>query len=168
MTRKIGVGGLVAAGGALFLSGCGGNYTWGWYVVSPTTRQGRTNLEFLLSGLLNTVSISLISIALSVLIGLIVALSPRLVKDWERAVLLRLGKFSSVLQPGISWIIPGLDVVSATVDMRIRSTSFSAEKTLTADTVPVNRRLRTWAKARHSGCGNWSTTSAPVNNAHGC
>ena len=71
-------------------------------------------------------------------IGVLVSLSPRIVKDWERGVLLRLGKFTRVLQPGISWIVPGVDVITAKVDMRVRSTSFSAEKTLTQDTVPVN------------------------------
>jgi regulator of protease activity HflC (stomatin/prohibitin superfamily) len=70
--------------------------------------------------------------------GLLLSASPRLIKDWDRAVMLRLGKFEEVLRPGISWIIPGIDVIAASVDMRIRSTSFSAEKTLTQDTVPVN------------------------------
>ncbi len=64
--------------------------------------------------------------------------SPRQVAEWERGVLLRLGKFNRTLQPGISWVIPGIDEVSDIVDMRIRSTSFSAEKALTSDTVPVN------------------------------
>ena len=70
--------------------------------------------------------------------GVCFAASPRLVRDWERGILLRLGKFDRVLQPGVSWVIPGVDIVTASVDMRIRSTSFSAEKTLTSDTVPVN------------------------------
>ncbi len=70
--------------------------------------------------------------------GSLFALSPRMVKDWDRGVLLRLGKFNDVLRPGISFIIPGIDAVAARVDMRVRSTSFSAEKTLTLDTVPVN------------------------------
>ena len=71
-------------------------------------------------------------------VGLLLSLSPRIVKDWDRGVLLRLGKYSQVLKPGISWIVPGIDTIAAKVDMRIRSTSFSAEKTLTRDTVPVN------------------------------
>ncbi|MDP6444498.1 MAG: SPFH domain-containing protein, partial [Pirellulaceae bacterium] len=71
-------------------------------------------------------------------VGAVVSLSPRMVKDWDRAVLLRLGKFKQVLKPGVSWVAPGIDSVAARVDMRIRSTSFSAEKTLTQDTVPVN------------------------------
>lgn len=70
--------------------------------------------------------------------GFYVGLSPRLLKEWERAVLLRLGRFQRVLGPGINWTFPGFDRLVATVDMRIRSTPFQAEKTLTKDTVPVN------------------------------
>lgn len=78
---------------------------------------------------------------LSILIGIVGiygSLSPRMLKEWERGVLLRLGRFARVLGPGINWTFPGFDRLSSTVDMRIRSTSFSAEKTLTKDTVPVN------------------------------
>jgi regulator of protease activity HflC (stomatin/prohibitin superfamily) len=70
--------------------------------------------------------------------GVYVSLSPRQLKEWERGVLLRLGRFERVLGPGISWTFPGFDRLVATVDMRIRSTPFQAEKTLTKDTVPVN------------------------------
>lgn len=70
--------------------------------------------------------------------GIYVGLSPRLLKEWERGVLLRLGRFQRVLGPGINWTFPGFDRLVATVDMRIRSTPFQAEKTLTKDTVPVN------------------------------
>ncbi len=73
-----------------------------------------------------------------VVVGLILAASPRQIEQWQRGVLLRLGRFRRVLEPGISWILPGVDRIAETVDMRIRSTSFSAEKTLTRDTVPVN------------------------------
>ena len=76
---------------------------------------------------------------LAVLIpGWIFALSPRQIEQWERGILLRLGRFQRVLEPGVSWIVPGFEWITAEVDMRIRSTSFSAEKTLTRDTVPVN------------------------------
>lgn len=71
-------------------------------------------------------------------LGLYASLSPRMLKEWERGVLLRLGRFTRVLHPGINWTFPGFDRLAATVDMRIRSTAFSAEKTLTRDTVPVN------------------------------
>ncbi len=71
-------------------------------------------------------------------LGFYLSLSPRLLKEWERGVLLRLGRFQRVLEPGISWTFPGFDRLTAAVDMRIRSTPFAAEKTLTRDTVPVN------------------------------
>jgi len=72
------------------------------------------------------------------LVGAILTLSPRMVLEWEKGVLLRLGKFKRVLEPGITWVIPGLDIIAANVDMRVRTTSFSAEKALTGDTVPVD------------------------------
>lgn len=71
-------------------------------------------------------------------VGLMVALSPRIIRQWERGVLLRLGRFRRVAEPGIVWVAPGLDRFARIVDMRIRSTPFRAEKALTRDTVPVN------------------------------
>lgn len=56
----------------LILSGCSGN--WGWYVVNPTTKNGLSNLGFLLDGLYYTVLISLCAIVISVLLGLLIAL----------------------------------------------------------------------------------------------
>jgi regulator of protease activity HflC (stomatin/prohibitin superfamily) len=73
-----------------------------------------------------------------IVLGIVIAASPRIVLEWEKGVLLRLGKFSRGLEPGIVWIIPGIDMISSIVDMRIRATSFSAEKALTKDTVPVD------------------------------
>jgi len=73
-----------------------------------------------------------------VTVGFYLSFSPRLVREWERGILLRLGKFHAVLQPGLHFVVPGIDSVAARVDMRIRSTTFSAERTLTKDTVPVN------------------------------
>jgi len=77
-------------------------------------------------------------VALVIVAGAIASSSPRVIQEWERGVLLRLGKFRRVLDPGVAWVIPGIDQVTSMVDMRIRSTSFSAEKTLTRDTVPVD------------------------------
>src|SRR5258708_16236407 len=56
------------------LSGCGSNYTWGWYIILPTGSRGRDNIEFLLSGALYTIGTSLCAITISVLVGLAVAL----------------------------------------------------------------------------------------------
>ena len=61
-------------------------------------------------------------------IGIYVSLSPRQLKEWERGVLLRLGRFERVLGPGINWTFPGFDRLVTSVDMRIRSTPFQAEK----------------------------------------
>lgn len=72
------------------------------------------------------------------LLGLFLSAAPRQISEWERGVQLRFGRYKRVVGPGICWLIPGVDEISELVDMRVRSTSFSAEKTLTSDTVPVN------------------------------
>jgi regulator of protease activity HflC (stomatin/prohibitin superfamily) len=75
---------------------------------------------------------------LGVLVGLFLAQSPKVAKQWEKAVVLRLGKYVGLRGPGLFWIVPLVDSVSAYVDQRIITTSFAAEQTLTSDTVPVN------------------------------
>ena len=62
----------------------------------------------------------------------------KIANQWERAVVLRLGRFRALKGPGPFFIIPIIETVVQTVDMRIRSTDFSSESTLTKDTVPVN------------------------------
>jgi len=74
----------------------------------------------------------------SVLLGLVLAQSPKVAKQWEKAVLLRLGRFIGLRGPGLFWIVPFIDTVSSWIDQRIITTSFAAEETLTSDTVPVN------------------------------
>jgi len=71
-------------------------------------------------------------------LGMIAALSPRVAKQWERAVVLRLGRYTGLRGPGLFWVMPMIDSVSTYVDQRIITTNFAAEQTLTADTVPVN------------------------------
>ncbi len=71
-------------------------------------------------------------------VGVIFALSPRVAKQWERAIVLRLGRYIGSRGPGLFWIIPFVDGVSAWIDQRTITTSFDAEQTLTSDTVPVN------------------------------
>jgi SPFH domain / Band 7 family len=58
--------------------------------------------------------------------------------QWEKAVVLRLGKYKGLKGPGFFFIIPFIDQIDKYIDQRVRVTSFSAEKTLTKDTVPVN------------------------------
>lgn len=72
-----------------------------------------------------------------VLSGLIAA-SVRIADQWERAVVLRMGKFRSLRGPGPFLIFPIIDRVANYVDQRIRVAEFSAEETLTKDTVPTN------------------------------
>jgi regulator of protease activity HflC (stomatin/prohibitin superfamily) len=73
-----------------------------------------------------------------VLAGAYLALSPRVAQQWERPVLLRLGRFTGLRGPGLFWIIPFLDRIPFWIDTRVRTTGFAAERTLTRDTVPVN------------------------------
>jgi regulator of protease activity HflC (stomatin/prohibitin superfamily) len=74
----------------------------------------------------------------AVLVALALLLSLRIALQWDRAVVLRLGKFHALKGPGIFWIVPLLDRIARYVDMRIRATEFFSERTLTKDTVPVN------------------------------
>jgi SPFH domain / Band 7 family len=71
-------------------------------------------------------------------LGVIIAASPRVARQWERAVVLRLGRFVGLRGPGLFWVVPFVDSVSSWVDQRTVTTSFAAEQTLTSDTVPVN------------------------------
>jgi regulator of protease activity HflC (stomatin/prohibitin superfamily) len=71
-------------------------------------------------------------------IGVVLMLSPRVARQWERAVVLRLGRFTGLRGPGLFWVVPFADHVSSWIDQRTITTSFAAEQTLTSDTVPVN------------------------------
>jgi regulator of protease activity HflC (stomatin/prohibitin superfamily) len=72
------------------------------------------------------------------LVGLALMPAPRIAQQWERAVVLRFGRFVGLRGPGLFWIVPFMDRVGAWIDQRTITTSFAAEQTLTADTVPVN------------------------------
>jgi regulator of protease activity HflC (stomatin/prohibitin superfamily) len=73
-----------------------------------------------------------------IVIGALAASSPRIAQQWEKAVVLRLGKFVGLRGPGLFWVVPLIDRVSSWIDQRVITTSFAAEQTLTSDTVPVN------------------------------
>ncbi len=62
----------------------------------------------------------------------------RIAPAWERAVVLRLGKFRGLRGPGLFGMVPVLDTIPYWVDIRVITSSFKAEKTLTRDTVPVD------------------------------
>src|SRR3954462_769892 len=72
------------------------------------------------------------------IVGAILMQAPRIAQQWERGIVLRLGRFHSMEGPGLFWVIPFIDTVSAWIDQRTITTSFAAEQTLTSDTVPVN------------------------------
>jgi regulator of protease activity HflC (stomatin/prohibitin superfamily) len=71
-------------------------------------------------------------------VGVFAMQSPKIAQQWERAIVLRLGKFIGLQGPGLFWIVPFVDSVSSWIDQRTITTSFAAEQTLTSDTVPIN------------------------------
>jgi regulator of protease activity HflC (stomatin/prohibitin superfamily) len=104
------------AGILIVLAGLGVNWLWQGHLRS-----------------LN-VPIMVVTIALA----LVVLLALKIARQWERFVVLRLGKFHRLKGPGMFFIIPIIESIAQVVDMRIRATDFSSESTLTKDTVPVN------------------------------
>lgn len=62
----------------------------------------------------------------------------RVVKEWERAPVLRLGRYTGLRGPGIFWIIPGIDKIPSIISTRIQTYSFRSEQSLTRDNVPVS------------------------------
>ncbi len=74
----------------------------------------------------------------TILLAIYVLLALKVADQWDRAVVLRLGKFDRLKGPGAFFIIPIVESIPQIVDMRIRATDFSSESTLTKDTVPVN------------------------------
>ncbi|MGA7722058.1 MAG: slipin family protein [Ignavibacteriaceae bacterium] len=76
--------------------------------------------------------------AIAFVIALLVSLSIKVADQWEKVVILRLGKFRDLKGPGLFLIIPIIDTVPYWIDTRVITGSFKAEKTLTKDTVPVD------------------------------
>jgi regulator of protease activity HflC (stomatin/prohibitin superfamily) len=96
-------------------------------------------LVFLVGGLVPTILTQNPVFAIAgMILGPIMMQSPKVAKQWEKGVVLRLGKFVGLRGPGLFWIVPLIDTVSLWIDQRVITTSFAAEQTLTRDTVPVN------------------------------
>ena len=70
--------------------------------------------------------------------AVIIFFALKMANAWEKFVILRAGKLQGVKGPGLFFIIPILDSITAIIDERIQTTAFSAEQALTKDTVPVN------------------------------
>ena len=81
---------------------------------------------------------NLVPLIVALAVGLVLMQSPRVAQQWERAIVLRLGRFVGLRGPGIFWVVPLIDKVSSWIDQRTITTTFAAEQTLTSDTVPVN------------------------------
>jgi regulator of protease activity HflC (stomatin/prohibitin superfamily) len=94
--------------------------------------------SLIVGGLAAIVVNSPIPLIVMAAVGVIAMQSPKIAQQWERAIVLRLGKFIGLQGPGLFWIVPFVDSVSSWIDQRTITTSFAAEQTLTSDTVPVN------------------------------
>ena len=82
--------------------------------------------------------VTVLGVMIAMAAGLLVAYSIRIIPQWERAVVLRFGKLNRCVGPGICFVIPVIEHVTAHVDQRIITTPFVAEEALTADLVPLN------------------------------
>ena len=77
-------------------------------------------------------------VAALLLAGILFLFSFKIAQQWEKAIVLRLGKFQKLKGPGAFWVLPLIDQTPTWIDHRVMVTPFSAEKTLTKDTVPVD------------------------------
>ena len=112
-------------------------------IVAPTLRLNVVATAILIVtvavGLLLAIALrNPVPVIVAVVVGLTAAQAPRIARQWERAIVLRLGRYHGLQGPGLFWVVPFIDVVSSWIDQRTITTSFAAEQTLTSDTVPVN------------------------------
>src|SRR3990167_5900986 len=73
-----------------------------------------------------------------IVVGLLVSVSIRVGKQWQKAVILRLGKFLQLKGPGVFVVLPFIATVPYWIDLRTITTPFTAEQTLTKDSIPVD------------------------------
>ena len=112
---------LVFAVSLFLLSGCSSSTAWGWYVIDPRTTSGWTNIVFLMGGMGSTILISLIAAALSITIGLVVAL-PGLSNRWQLRAINRIYvEFirSIPLLPMLFWVFYGLPIIFRSMGLDI-------------------------------------------------
>ncbi len=105
----------------LLAAGCASSQNWGWYVIDPTTESGWTNVKFLISGMGATIQISLIAAALSIVIGLIVALPSLSEKRAWRLVNRVYVEFirSIPLLPMLFWVFYGMPIIFRSMGLNI-------------------------------------------------
>ena len=83
-------------------------------------------------------SIGLAALMIAAVVGALAASSVHIVMEWERAVVMRFGRFNRVAGPGIVFTWPVIEFYTVRIDQRVAATYFGAEETLTSDLVPVN------------------------------
>lgn len=112
---------IASLGLLLLLSGCTGNTTWGWYVINPMTKSGWINIKFLVSGMGDTILISVIAAAISIIVGLIVALPGQSTHRGWRIVNRVYVEFvrSIPLLPMLFWVFYGLPIVFKSMGLDI-------------------------------------------------
>jgi regulator of protease activity HflC (stomatin/prohibitin superfamily) len=77
-------------------------------------------------------------VSIMMLVGIYILFALKVASQWEKAVVLRFGKFHGLRGPGLFWIIPIVDTIPSWIDHRVMVSPFAAQKTLTKDTVPVD------------------------------
>ncbi|MFY9757705.1 MAG: SPFH domain-containing protein, partial [Pseudolabrys sp.] len=77
-------------------------------------------------------------IAAALILAFVASFATKVADQWDRAVVLRLGRFHVLRGPGLFFIVPIIDTIPDWIDTRVITSSFTAERTLTKDTVPVN------------------------------
>jgi regulator of protease activity HflC (stomatin/prohibitin superfamily) len=70
-----------------------------------------------------------VPVIVSALVGVIAMRSPRIARQWDRAIVLRLGRYHAMRGPGLFWVVPFIDIVGSWIDQRTITTSFAAEQT---------------------------------------
>jgi regulator of protease activity HflC (stomatin/prohibitin superfamily) len=99
-----------------------------WILAALSFYEGAREQSYLLFGL---------GVVLLIL-GLLTPMSLKVANQWERAVVLRLGRLQSIQGPGVFFIVPVIDDIASWLDQRIQTTEFNAEQALSKDTVPVD------------------------------
>lgn len=103
-------------------------------IVSSVVFLGLTAI----GGIITLLTQQPVGIVAGVLLGGLMSQSPKIAKQWERGVVLRLGRYVGLRGPGLFFVTPFLESVAFWIDQRVLTTGFAAEQTLTLDTVPVN------------------------------
>lgn len=107
--------------GCAVLAGCSSSSTWGWYVIDPTTPSGWTNIKFLVSGMGDTILISVIAAVISIVLGLLVALPGLSERRGWRIVNRVYVEFVRAipLLPMLFWVFYGLPIVFRSIGLNV-------------------------------------------------